>query len=452
MSSEEPRTNGTQHPVEEVPHHPLWARMGLVVIVLIFGIGAMAGLSALRQEPESSQPPEHRLAAKAFQAMPQNVQTEISGFGTARPIRTVAISAEVSGRIESVHPNLDVGNVIPAGEELFTIDPHDYKQALEQAEAEVERLEAELDRLGRAQVNDERQLKIANEMEEFSRNEYDRIKDLVAQGGVESKSRLDTAALSLNRQIQEVVRLENSLAMYPFQERQTKAQLRRAVAQKENAARNLERSHVTVPFNARIVSQSIEKDQYVMPGQQALVLADDSALEIPASLDSRDVSGWLGLEIAPDDAHWFGDVPDREVEVRWNDDARGEVHTGRLARVEKFNPQTRTFTVVVRVDKRSDAELAFPLADGMFCSLTIPGIEVKNVYVVPREVVDYDGTLLLANDGHLETHKVHVLRYQGDYALVDKGLKEGDIVLTTRPPRVIDGLAVDVELQEAPAL
>ena len=451
MNTDETRNTPEEMPADEVPHHPLWARMGLVVVVLVAGVGGMAGLSAMRQAPESTQPPEHRLAATGYTAARQDVQTTIAGFGTARPVRTVAISAEVAGRVESVHPKLEVGNVIPAGEVLFTVDPHDYRQAVEQTGAEVDRLQAELERLATQEANDQRRLALSREMETLSRNEYERIEGLVGQGGVESQSRLDAASSSLNRQMQEVVGLENAVELYPIQGLQVKAQLRRAESLRDKAQRDLERSQIAAPFNARIVGKSIEAGQYVGPGQQALVLADDSALDIPASLDSRDVSAWLGIEPAPDDSHRFGHVSNRPVQVRWTGDPRSEIHMGRLERIQSYSSETRTFSVVVRVDKESGSNI-FPLAEGMFCAVEIPGVLVKSVYVVPRESVDYDGTLLLANEGRLQSRKVNVVRNQGDMALVDEGLKDGDVVLTTRPPKILDGLAVDVNLTERPRL
>ena len=52
----------------------------------------------------------------------------------------------------------------------------------------------------------------------------------------------------------------------------------------ETAETNLNRCKARAPFDARIKSVSLEKGQYVTPGQHILTLADDAVLEIQVPL------------------------------------------------------------------------------------------------------------------------------------------------------------------------
>src|SRR5690606_19161123 len=108
-----------------------------------------------------------------------------------------------------------------------------------------------------------------------------------------------------------------------------------------------------------------------------------------------------------------------------------------------------TFQAVVRVAHQASEQAPFPFAAGMFAEVVIPGEQIPNVIRIPREAIDSGGNVLLSNDGRLKTQPVEIVRFQGDTALISGGLKEGDILLTTRPPEVIDGMKVNVKFEDA---
>src|SRR5262245_20864352 len=66
---------------------------------------------------------------------------EYTGRFTA--VETVEIRARVSGFIDSVH--FKEGQIVKAGDLLFVIDPRPYRNAVEQAKADVERARARLE-------------------------------------------------------------------------------------------------------------------------------------------------------------------------------------------------------------------------------------------------------------------------------------------------------------------
>jgi multidrug efflux pump subunit AcrA (membrane-fusion protein) len=101
----------------------------------------------------------------------------------------------------------------------------------------------------------------------------------------------------------------------------------------------------------------------------------------------------------------------------------------------KFDQQTRTLTVAVRVDSESATKnnpKSFPLVDGMFCSVKIPGRTLYNVFRLPRQAVSYENEVHIAIKDHLKTVPVNVARVDGNNAYVTDGLKVGDMVVTTR--------------------
>ena len=68
----------------------------------------------------------------------------------------------------------------------------------------------------------------------------------------------------------------------------------------------------------------------------------------------------------------------------------------------------------------------------MFCEVRIPGRTLEHVYRVPRKVVNLDQTVYAAKDNRLHTVAVTVVRYEGESALISRGLSDGDQIIITR--------------------
>ena len=166
-------------------------------------------------------------------------------------------------------------------------------------------------------------------------------------------------------------------------------------------------------------------------------MADDSVLEIQVPIDSRDASKWLCFNGAKTigKTAWFSGLKQVPCEIRWTEDNNGKTWDGRLHRVVKFDQQTRTLTVAVRVYAKTEMKkklLSLPLVEGMFCSVKIPGRSLKNVFRLPRHAVSFENTVYLAVDNRLKTVPVKVARMEAENAYVNDGLNAGDMVVTTR--------------------
>jgi hypothetical protein len=170
-----------------------------------------------------------------------------------------------------------------------------------------------------------------------------------------------------------------------------------------------------------------------------LTLADDSVLEIQVPLDSRDARHWLQFETPSSDrppSAWFARLTPVDCTIRWTEDKTGSAWTGRLNRVVKFDQQTRTLTVAVRITAESamgNGDRTLPLVEGMFCTVDIPGRTMRDVYRLPRQAVSFENKSYLVNaDNRLQTVDVTVARIEGESVYVGRGLNPGDTVILTR--------------------
>ena len=168
-----------------------------------------------------------------------------------------------------------------------------------------------------------------------------------------------------------------------------------------------------------------------------ITLADDSVLEIQVPLDSRDASKWLPFDDNSNNTlnAWVKGLKKVKCKIRWTESKSADYWKGTLNRVVKFDEQTRTVTVAIRIEGKDALSInhgSLPLIEGMFCSVEIPGKILENVYRVPRWAVSFENTVYVAIDNKLKTIPVEIARSQGEESYISEGLKPGDRVIITR--------------------
>ncbi len=418
------------------PRARILIRALICVIVLGIGAAGMAALASLKEPPAEVEHEERPIKVETTTATPTDVEVIISGFGEARPLNVVAIAPEVSGRVAAVHPRLEPGEIIPKGERLFRIDDSTYRAVVAEARALAAGREKTIARLQQEYAADRERLKTLKRNRDLAAAEYRRLKTLFEKDDVGTRSGVEKAEQALNAAEDAVDQLARAVDVYPTRIEENRASLASARATLERAETDLERTTVLAPFDGRVKSASIEAGQYAAPGQTAVVLADDSVLEIQAPLDSRDVRKWLRFDKGrKGDAAsaWFTRLTPVPCTVHWTDDPDGHRWRGRLHRVVNFDPNTRTLTVAVRVPApEAVSGDGLPLVEGMFCRVEIPGQTLHEVYPLPRWAISFKDTVYLADGDRLKTVPVTVARIEGERALISDGLTPGDQVIVTR--------------------
>lgn len=411
-------------------------RIVICLAILATGVLGMTKLANLKKPPAEVAVTEKPLRVRAQTLHPEDVPVFITGYGEAKTITEVVIAPEISGRIVAIHPRLHEGEVIAKKETLFKIDPRNYRAAYEEARASVAQLDSAIQRLEKQYVIDRERYKTLLRNQELSRAEYDRLRQLYKRDKVGTRSGVENAEKAFNTAMDLSDQMKRAIELYPIQIKETQSSLASAQARMDLARANLDRCQVKAPFSGRIKTVSLEKGQFVSPGQPVLTLADDSSLEIQVPLDSRDARQWLQFEKAPAaNAAWFSDLKRVPCEISWTENKEGHTWNGKLHRVVKFDQKTRTLTVAVRIDSdhilaQTDSRL--PLVEGMFCSVRIPGKKLVGVFRLPRQAVSFEKTVHVAVDNRLKTRPVTVVRIEGENTYVSDGLSAGDTVITTR--------------------
>jgi RND family efflux transporter MFP subunit len=434
------------------PVHNIIFRVLMCIVVLAIGIFGMSRLAGSKKPPATAKSEERSLRVEAVRMHPVDVPVTITGYGEVRALKVVTISPEVSGTLVEVHPRLDAGEIIPRGESLFRVDTRNYEAATKEARAAVMQWENAIKRLEKQSATDQQRLKTLERNQDLAELEFKRLRRLYQQDKVGTRSGVEKAEQAFNAGVDQVARMNQTLALYPIRIKEAQSSLASAQARLAVAQANLARCTVTADFDARVESVSIERGQYVAPGQQVLTLADDATLEIHIALDSRDARQWLQFNgsRAPGDTAWFTGLEPVACKIRWTEESDSHTWQGRLHRVVRFDQQTRTITVAVRIDSTEavNGSDGLPLVEGMFCAVDIPGKTLPNVYRLPSWTVSYKNTVYTVHDSRLKTVPVQVARVEGDTTIVSHGLHPGDLVVSTRLADPLENTLLEVSIQK----
>jgi RND family efflux transporter MFP subunit len=428
-------------------------RVIICLVVLLFGLLAMNMLSALKKPPVEAKRTEPVLQVEGTIVKTEDIRVILTGYGEIKTLNTVSISPEISGRVVHVHPRLESGEIIPRGATLFKIDSRIYAATLQEANASLQQLKNTVLRLEKQFAIDRERQKTIDRNRNLAQLEFKRIQQLYEINDVGTQSGVDRAEQSYNAAVDQADQMSRALALYPLQIQEVNSSVDAAKARFAIAEVNLLRCRVTSPFTGRIKNAAIEIGQYVTPGQPVVTLADDTLLEIQVSLDARDARQWLLFDnpSAEKSTTWFSKPTPVACKLRWTENPEAELSAGIMDRVVQFDPRTRTLTVAIKLDTPTPhlgEHSPFPLVEGMFCIVDIPGKTLQNVVRLPRWSVSFENTVYLATEkSRLKTVPVTVIYAEGENVFVSQGLTPGQTIVTTRLSDPLENalLAVNVK-------
>jgi len=384
-------------------------RILLILAILATGVVILIMLISLRKPPAKKQQEILSPLLNSLVVHKQNMKMVVRGYGTVEPKVEVRVVPQVSGRVVNSHKDFVNGGFFKAGQALITIEQRDYKLAVQNAEAAVAADKVYLDReLAEAAV---------------ARQEW-------AQLNPET----------------------NPTSPLVFREPQiaeAKAKLKASQARLATAQLNLERTVVSMPFDGRVSSESVDVGQYVVTGQPVATVYGTEVAEISVPLEDRDLA-WFDLPAGFNNPAGSSSFTGAQAEVIA--DFAGARHTwvGRVGRAEgRIDSASRMLNVVVEVAnpfKLSNHRP--PLVPGMFVEVEIKGKPLEGVVPVPRYAVHNGDEVWVCRDGRLRIQKVDIARKDKNYAYVATRLSDGDVIIISSLDAVTDGMKIRTNLTD----
>lgn len=428
----------------------------LFIPVVLAGAAVLYFLIGGR-EPEQAPPSERVRTVRVIAAPLVPVVPRAVGYGYVEPATVWEAVAEVSGKIIDAHPRLDPGEILPAGAVLLRIDPTDYRLAVAQIEANIRSARAELAELAVRASNTRASLKIEADALALSEKDLERKRELLKRGNV-SQSAVDEQERNVLTHAQSVQSLQNTLNLVPAERDALEARLAVYEAQLAAARRDLERTTITLPFDARIAQVNVELAQFAKEAQ-VLVVADsidvaEVAAQIPIdkfrNLLPRE-AGREGLTMA--EMERVPELLNLDAVVRLRAGDFTVEWAARFARISAtIDPETRTVGVIVAVDEpyaRARPPVRPPLVKNMFVEVELRGRPLPATPVVPRSALAGDEVFVAGRDNRLERRKVVVSLLQTNFAAIAEGLEAGETVVVSDLTPAIDGMLVEPVPDEA---
>ncbi len=360
--------------------------------MIVGGVVVAVAISMMAPQPVTVVQDDPDLVVHTQVARAGARQAVVTATGLVAPEREVSVIPEVSGRIVFVSDRLVPGGRFEKGEVMARIDARDYELAVDQQRGLVRSSELELEMEGARQ--------------EIALAEW----RLLGDGGDPSplvlrQSQLAAAEMNLNA---------NRSAL-------------------DRAQLGLERTELRAPFNATILSESVDVGQVVGPQSQVARLIGTDNVRILLSVRLED------LELI--DVPLDGRVGSTVIVRQRVGAARVLERTGRVAhRVDELDPETRRAQILVLVDNPMSPGDALPLLPGAFVDAEVRGRSIEGAIAVPRGAV-YDGNTVwvLSAESTLERRTIKPVWGDDTFLYVIEGLEDGASLILSPLVNPVEG-------------
>ncbi|WP_157981884.1 efflux RND transporter periplasmic adaptor subunit [Pseudidiomarina donghaiensis] len=381
-------------------------------IILVVAILLLVAMIALRPQPPQRSTERPAVLVEVLEVQPENINFQVEGQGNVKPKHMTNLVTQVSGQIIEVADNFVNGGFFEKGDMLVTIDPADYRVALQSAKASLAQAKAAL-------------------AEESARAK-------VAKDEWESLQMGEIPALGIREpQVASAV-----------------AAVQSAEAAVAKAQRDLDRTVVRAPYDGILQNKNVDIGQFVSMNTQVGALYGSEVAEVRVPLSDRDLA-YIDLPEANHD----GASP----HVALTSDVAGKTFTwhGNLVRSEGVLDQnSRVIYGVVEVQdpyNQESEQHPAPLRFGRFVQLVIDGVEAQQVYRVPRYALSINNTVWVVDDERrLQQRDVNIVRAEAQHVVINEGLQPGDLVVLTQLSNALPSMKVRIpgdpviEQQETP--
>ncbi len=394
LPEKQPNPGGSPRPI---------VRILLALVILSIGAGTAAYLKNSAPRTQKRPPAKLSPTVQVETVQPCGYQVVVTAMGTVIPASKLVLKSRVSGEIVGIHPEFTEGGFFKKDMKVLQIDPVDYELALVRKRSAV------------------------------AEAEY----ALKLELGHQAVAKREWELLSGSQPAQE---LEEELVLRKPHLDKAGASLAAAEADLRSAMLDLNRTHITVPFNAMVRLKSVDLGSQVTPQDAMAELVGTDAYRIQVSIPV-DRLEWIKIPGQAGDSgskariiYGQGHECDGIV-IRLMGDLSDE---GRMARilVEVADP------LGLNTPEKDRA----PLLIGEYVRVKIEGRRLDGVFKIPRTALRDNSSVWIAGEKQtLEIRKVRPVWRDADLVLLQDGLKPGERLIVSDLAAAVEGMAVRVD-------
>lgn len=409
-----------------------WLRVlgTLLICCAIFGAAVAAIIVINQTEPTAQKDNSSRKSAALVETVTVERGTHsprLVVLGTVQAAQDIVLSPRVRGQIMEMSDELVPGGMIREGELLFRIDPADFENTVLIRESELAQTEASREIEQARQRLAEKELKML-------------------EGSIDGTNR--------------------SLVMREPQIASIEAEVAAAKAAVERATLDLDRTNVYAPFDAQVLSRSVNVGSQVGPGDEVARLIGLKEYWIMAAVpvrtlrwlqfperDARDTKEQSDEQSDKDSAESADLVAENSLPVTrgskvilrnpevWGSGTERDARVARM--IGTLDGQTRLARVLIVVDDPlGQQSKAPPLILNSLIETEIEGRPIQDVVRLKREFVRDSDTVWVMSDSKLQIREIDVVFRDIEFAYIRSGLNTGDEVVTTTLATVAEGVGL----------
>ncbi|ASP38699.1 hypothetical protein CHH28_08400 [Bacterioplanes sanyensis] len=381
---------------------PGLAALALAAVIMVLLLVNKTG-------PQQRELDSQATAVYSINTESQPIRPFVEGFGQVSASQHFQAVAEVAGRIVALAPGLEQGMMYPAGTEIVTLDDQDYQLALAQAKAQAQVAEQQLQQFAQQSQQLKTSLRLTNERLQYAQSEVERLQRLFKQGSV-SASQLDGERQRWLQLQQEQVSLRTQVEQLPSQQRSLVSQKESAEAQVAQQQRNIERTHIRLPFAARLGAVDFDIGQFVGTGQVLFAATGLDTVDVIAHVSLARLKPFFAALAKPDEELLLGPEVMEQLLQRFQLSAEVELpgFDGRWAAQvvsihEALDPASHSIAFTLRVPQqqtRVRPGVRPPLLPRAQVNVRIYGHALPGL-LVPR-IADHQGQLYVMEQQRLK--------------------------------------------------
>jgi len=347
----------------------------LILLGLLAGLLIGQGCSPPKEEKAAAVKPR---PVEIVVIERRNLPIEVRAVGRLAANREVVLSSQVSGIVQSY--GADTGDAVAAEQTLVTLDPTDYRLALNEARANLLAVRARF---------------------AAAKNSYQRAEQLLPQ---------------------KVITPE----FYDKVEAEYKA-AQGAVSQAEIMVdinqRRLDKTVIKVPFDGLVAQRLVEIGQNINIGDPVMAIADMARMRVKISVNEQDY------------VHLDKDDPVRVRVAAYPEAA----FSGRVDKIGvKADPRTNTFEIEILVNNPD-----LLLKAGLTAKVSITVDEIRDAIMIPQDSVLFRDSrkevFVVTGGDRAAVREVTLGRVDGSSVRILDGLGPGDRLVTTGAAYLKDG-------------
>lgn len=342
--------------------------------ILAVSYGAMNFFASQKEETEKKTLREYKKYVKTEEVKYQNVPTDILTYGRVRTAEKLDLIAQVSGRMTEGRIPLKEGQRFKKGTLLYKIDDTEARLNVKAQKSNFLRDLAA----------------ILPDLKVDYPTAFDRWKEYFEN-------------IELDEQLPEIPTV-NSTKEKTFLATKN---IYSSYYSIKSAEENLRKYWVYAPFDGTIYNVNLQSGSFVNPGVNIAQIIESGNVEVKVDVDVKDIE-WI----------------EKGGPAYLSTESGASNWIGRVTRISDFvNENTQSIDVYIEIKNRE-----YPVYAGQYLKAVIPGKQVPDGMLIPREALFNGNEVFLLQDTLLKVKEVRIHKINQESVVIN-GIAEGEDIV-----------------------